>query len=154
MNRTLVLGVGNVLLMDEGIGVHVVRALDGRLPESAQALDGGTQSFALAALIDATDGLIVVDAAEVGAAPGDVDVFEGEAMDRYCAAGPRRGVHEIALTDLLAAAALSDGLPARRALVGIRPQQIEWGDTPSTEVADAIPKACSEVLALIARWAA
>jgi hydrogenase maturation protease len=152
--RTLVLGIGNTLLGDEGVGVHVVRQLQALLPESEELefLDGGTLSFTLATPIEAAARLIVVDAAELDADAGTVRVFENEAMDRFLGHQRKRSVHEVGLMDLLAIARLTETLPAHRALIGIQPEFIDWSETPSAPVAQAIPRACAAAQTLIERW--
>jgi len=76
MTRTLVLGVGNILLADEGAGVHAMRYLEEHydLPNTT-FLDAGTLSFSLAADIADADNMIVFDAAQLGTNPGDVKVL-------------------------------------------------------------------------------
>lgn len=159
--RTLVLGLGNTLLADEGIGVHVLDHLrtvvlenHSDLENKLELLDGGTLSFTLAAAIEDSAHLIVIDATRLDAPPGTVRVFEGEAMDQFLGTGKRSSVHEVSLLDLLAVVALSDHLPARRALIGIQPENIDWSDTPTAAVNKAIPLACDHVLELSRRWMA
>lgn len=152
--KTVVLGVGNTLLTDEGVGVHVVERLRSECPElsSVAFLDGGTLSFTLAGAMAEADRLIVIDAAELHSPPGTLALFREEAMDRYLGQGQRRSVHEVSLLDLLAIAHLTDDLPSRRALIGIQPRDIDWGDVPTPEVAAAIPQACEWTLDLIREW--
>lgn len=151
---TVVLGVGNTLLTDEGVGVHVVEQLRRDYPDldAVEYLDGGTLSFTLAGPMAEAEKLIIIDAAELKAAPGTVTLFENQAMDDYLGYGKRRSVHEVSLLDLLAIAHLTDSLPARRALIGIQPQELGWGDAPSPVVAAAIPQACAMALDLIRKW--
>lgn len=154
MPQTLVLGIGNAILSDEGVGVHVVRQLQSRLPETAsevRVLDGGTLSFTLAPDIEAADRLIVVDAAQLAAAPGTVRVFADEEMDRFIGTG-KRSVHEVGLIDLLDIARLTDSLPAQRALIAIQPDKLTWGCELSPAVAEAVPMALHEVSLLIESW--
>ena len=70
--KILVLGIGNTLLSDEGVGIHVLHALSAGepLPDEVELLDGGTLSFTLAGPIQDADALIVVDAANINALPG------------------------------------------------------------------------------------
>ena len=103
--------------------------------------------------IEAATALIVVDAANFGGAPGDVRVFDADAMDVQLGAA-KSSAHELALADLIGAARLSGSLPERRALVGIAPSAVEWGLEPTPEVAASIPLACAEIESLIERWAA
>ena len=149
----LVLGIGNVLLGDEGAGVHAMRRLEqgARLP-GVEFADGGTLGFTLAGLIESKPALIVLDAAEMKAAPGSVAGFEGSRMDEFLGSERKRSVHEVGLLDLMAVAALGGRLPPRRALIGIQPQTIDWSETPSAAVAQAIPRACEHARQLIERW--
>lgn len=152
--RTLVLGIGNTLLGDEGVGVHAVHALEERLdsPPDVQFLDGGTLSFTLAGPIESTDQLIVIDAAQLNAAPGTVQVFEGEQMDRFLGSQRKRSVHEVGLIDLMTIAKLTDALPPRRALIAVQPEYLDWAETLTPAVAAAIPRVCDLGVDLIERW--
>lgn len=151
---TLILGIGNTLLSDEGAGVHAIRLLGERYPDSHHVtfLDGGTLSFTLAGPIEEADHLIVIDAAQLGAAPGTVRVFVEEEMDHFIGSQKKRSVHEVGLVDLLSIARLAEHLPARRALIGIQPDVVDWGETPTAAVRAAIPGACDHAMALVERW--
>ena len=83
--KTLILGIGNSLLADEGCGIHMLDYLRRHHPEldNVTLLDGGTLSFTLLPYIESTDNLIVVDAAELDAAPGTVNTFCGQEMDLF-----------------------------------------------------------------------
>lgn len=153
-NNCLVLGLGNTLLSDEGVGVHVIRRLEeaARLDGNVTCMDGGTLSFTLAEAIESTNRLIVVDAAELNAAPGTVQVYENEGMDEFIGSNRKRSVHEVSLLDLLAIARLTDSLPQRRALVAIQPAQVDWGDVPTEAVQAAIEPACEVIHSLVQRW--
>jgi hydrogenase maturation protease len=153
---TVVLGIGNTLLTDEGAGVHAIRMLEGRPdpPLAVRFVDGGTLSFTLAGPIAQADNLIVMDAAELGEAPGSVAVFVDEEMDRFLGTRRKRSVHEVGLLDLMQIARLTGCLPARRALIGIQPGCIEWGERPTPPVERAIGEACERALGLLARWRA
>jgi hydrogenase maturation protease len=151
--RTLILGIGNTLLSDEGVGVYVVRHLAAHHGDEPDVsfMDGGTLSFTLAGDIADHDFLIVVDAARVDGPPGTVRCFEEEAMDRYLGRA-QMSVHEVGLSDLMDMARLSDTLPLRRALIGIQPAVLDLGDGPSAAVARAVPEAARLVLDLLRRW--
>lgn len=153
--RTLILGIGNTLLSDEGVGVHVIRHLAAEQPEEPDVtfLDGGTLSFTLAGDIADHDFLIVVDAARLDAPPGTVRCFEDQQMDRYLGRA-QMSVHEVGLSDLMDMARLSDTLPRRRALVGIQPEILDLGDRPSPAVEPAVREAAQLVLDLVRRWRA
>lgn len=154
MSGTLVLGIGNTLLGDEGAGVHALQALRDAAKHLSDVsfLDGGTLSFTLAPQIERADHLLVLDAAELAQPAGGVRVFEDAAMDRFLGGSRRRSVHEVGLLDLLAVAQLTGSLPARRALIGIQPQYLDWSDRPGPAVQAAIPEVCRLAVALIRRW--
>ncbi|MFU8896010.1 MAG: HyaD/HybD family hydrogenase maturation endopeptidase [Gammaproteobacteria bacterium] len=150
---TLVLGVGNTLLTDEGIGPWVVERLRELNPEvpGITWMDGGTLSFSIATDVEDAANLIVVDATELKSAPGTVRVFVNEEMDRMLGSHGR-SIHEVGLMDLMNMARLTERLPQRRALVGIQPEIVDWGMAPSPKVGAAMDEAVRAVAALIATW--
>ncbi|MDE2297959.1 MAG: hydrogenase maturation protease, partial [Burkholderiales bacterium] len=91
------------------------------------------------------------DAALFGAAPGTVRVFEGAAMDEQLG-GRKRSAHEVALADLMAAAAFNGWLPARRALVAVEPASTALGLALTPAVDAALPRLCTAVNELLDRW--
>ncbi len=153
VSTTLILGVGNTLLRDDGAGVHVATQLKAAGVEcgAVRVLDAGTLGFALLPEVQDCTALIVVDAARAGHAPGTVTVREGDAMDAFvCRRG--RSVHDVGVADLLAMARLSGHLPAQRALVGIEPAAVEWGVGCTPAVKNALPIAAARVRELLAQW--
>ncbi len=153
-SSTLILGIGNILLRDEGAGIHAIRLLEAQLParEDIEFMDGGTLSFSLAGAIENASQLIVIDTAQLDTEPGTTRVFIGEQMDQFVGNNRKCSVHEVCLIDLMAVALLTNQLPPRRALIGIQPQTIDWGDTPTPPVAAAIQQACKEALKLVEIW--
>jgi hydrogenase maturation protease len=153
MQATLILGIGNTLLADEGLGIHLLDHLRNQHPElpGVTYLDGGTLSFTLAPQIEACQNLIVLDAAQLQSPPGTIRLLLDEEMDRFVANG-QRSVHEVGLVDLMSIARLQGLLPARRALLGIQPLQLGWGEAPSALVAQAIPEASAQVINLLYKW--
>jgi hydrogenase maturation protease len=152
----MVLGIGNILHGDDGVGIHVIKALDKfslswPLSQAVALRDGGTIGLALLPEIEDASALIVIDAAEFGAESGTVRVMHGAEMDAQLG-GKKRTAHEVALADLMAAAELTGRRPERRALVAVQPASTEWRLTPTETVASAIPQACKAVLSLIEGW--
>ena len=149
----LVLGVGNSLLSDEGVGIHVINFLNANHPrENTTYLDGGTLSFTLASEIEENDALIIVDATELKSSPGTVASFQGAEMDRFIGEKRHLSVHEVGILDLLTISRLCGRLPRLRALVAIQPKVLGWGEIPSSEVSMSIPIAVGEVLKLLNEW--
>ena len=149
----LILGLGNRLMSDDAAGPLAVERLAEIAPAGARVLDGGTLGMALLPEIEASSGLIAIDAAGFDAAPGSVAVFEGAEMDRMLG-GVKKTAHEIALSDLIGAAMLSGSCPARRALVAVQPQMVALGLEPTPPVAAALPKMVAAVLSILERWRA
>ena len=153
IESVLILGIGNTLLSDEGVGVHIARRLQQICAEHKQLeiLDGGTLSFTLAEPIGRAEGLIVVDAARMQRPPGTIRLFHDQEMDRYLS-GNRQSVHEVSLSDLLDITRLTGKLPKRRCLVGVEPHELDWGESLSREVQPAVDKAVVEIVAILAEW--
>jgi len=153
--KILVLGIGNTLLGDDGVGVHCMRRLQAKysgLVEDVEFLDGGTLSFTLAGYLEVTNHLIVIDAAQLQKSPGAVAIFENDEMDQFIRHNKKSSVHEVSLLDLLAITQLAGHMPRHRALIAIQPQYIDWSETLSETVNHAIPKACEQAFHLIKRW--
>ena len=151
---TVVLGIGNTLLMDEGVGVHAVRCLENRkdLPEDTCCVDGGTLSFTLAEIVKTDDRLIVVDAAQLQQTPGTIKTFTNDDIDRFLNQGHHRSVHDISLMDFLHILRLTDRLPQQRALVGIQPAVIDWGEKLSGVLHAVFPAVMESLLKFIKEW--
>jgi hydrogenase maturation protease len=151
MDHVLVLGIGNVLMGDEGAGVAVVRDLERRaLPPGVTVIDGGTGGFHLLSYLTDHDPVIMVDATMDGQPPGTVSLLE----PRYASDFPRSlTAHDIGLRDLVASAAMLGRLPKVYLLtVSIdRIQPMETALSPA--VAAAVPLACDRALGLFAELA-
>jgi hydrogenase maturation protease len=153
MNNVLILGIGNILLSDEGVGVHLVKRMQRKIGDipGITYLDGGTLSFTLAEPIAQADGLIVVDAARMGHPPGTLKLFFDQEMDRYLKAN-RCSVHEVSLSDLLDIACLTQTLPQHRCLLGIEPETVNWGDSPSRTLIPAIEQGICKIMTILSQW--
>lgn len=152
-SRVVVLGIGNSLLADDGVGVHAIRCLREMLPDAGvEWVDAGTLNFTLLRYLENARALVVIDAAELGESPGTVRVYQGGEMDEMVGAGRRNSVHEAGLADLLAMARLKDCLPPRRALITVQPQRIDWGEALSAPVSAALPGICERARLLAQRW--
>jgi len=123
----LVLGIGNVLLTDEGIGVRALKELERKFsfPANVELLDGGTAGIELLRHIRNRDHLIIIDAMKCGQKPGTVVRVEGDEVP--AAFRTRISPHQLGLSDLLAAAMLTDELPKNLVLFGVEPESIDIG---------------------------
>ena len=139
-NRLAVLGVGNVLCTDDGLGPAAVEILsrDYRPPEGVVFLDGGTLGLSLLPIIEDSDQVLIIDAVRMDAPPGTLVFLTGG--DVLPAVRLRLSVHQVGIADLLDAAKMRGRLPADLRLIGLVPSSIELGYELSQPVRDAIPR--------------
>jgi len=159
MNRdeTLILGIGNTLLTDEGAGIHALNHLQSVYSNirpdisSLNFIDGGTLSFTLAVWIEDCTNLIVFDATELQQTAGTVNTFVGKTFDEFLGRA-KHSAHEVGLIDLMDIARLTDHLPKNRALIGIQPDKMGWGMQPTAAVKNALDEAVNEAVKLLDQW--
>ncbi len=136
----LVLGIGNLLIGDEGVGCLAVEELIKRyqMPSDVECVDGGTAGFELLPLIDNKDHVILIDALRNDMTPGTVVKIEGEDVPQSFLSSITP--HQLGISDVLAAAALTDTLPKKMVLFGVEPKQLDVGIGLSPEVAIGMEK--------------
>ena len=149
---TLVLGVGNLLMSDEGVGVHVIKKLveNFQLPEEVQVLDGGTLGMDLLYYLEGTENLILVDAVETRKDPGSLVRLEGDDVPAFLSM--KMSPHQIGVPDMLAAAKLKDVFPKRLVLWGIQPELLEIGLDLSPTIAAKVDTIIQHVLEQLESW--
>jgi len=141
----LVLGLGNVLLGDDGLGAAALACIEReyRIPPGVRLEDGGTLGLSLLGLIADSDRVILVDAVRTDAAPGTLVRLEGS--DVIDAVRDRLSPHQIGVADLLAAARLIDRYPSAVTLLGLVPAAIELAVARS----DAVDSGLNELVAAV-----
>jgi hydrogenase maturation protease len=141
--RILILGIGNLLMGDEGVGVHAVRALQEKpLPEGVKLVDGGTGGFHLLSYLQDYPTVILIDAVMDGREPGTITIARPQYLSDY----PRSlGAHDIGLRDLIESAALLGPLPTMH-LVTISIAEIHSG---TTELSPAVQRSLVDVVASV-----
>jgi hydrogenase maturation protease len=150
--KTTVVGIGNILLGDDGVGVWLIHRLLSayRFEPEIEILDGGTLGLGLVTYLSDTDRLLIVDAATTGAAPGAVVVLRERDIPAILRA--TLSAHEASLCDLLAALTLLDRTPAEFVAIGIEPQDMLPSVELSAAVAGALERAEREVIVQLAAW--
>ncbi len=140
------LGVGNVLLRDEGLGVRAIEELQRRFAfgDDVELLDGGTAGIELLRHLDGRDHIVIVDAIAAGQPPGSVMRVEGEDVPRTFHV--RITPHQIGLSDMLATALLSDCLTGTMVMFGVEPKDMTTGLALSPEVDGALDKLVGAVV--------
>ncbi|MBM9614795.1 HyaD/HybD family hydrogenase maturation endopeptidase [Desulfobulbus rhabdoformis] len=144
--NTLVLGIGNLLIGDEGVGCKTIEELERRfeLPAGVECVDGGTAGFELLTMIDGRDHLILIDALQNDRAPGTVVMVEGNEVPQAFHA--RTTPHQLGICDVLAAAQLGGTMPGSLTLYGIEPKQLDVGIGLSPEVEAGMEKTIGAVV--------
>jgi hydrogenase maturation protease len=150
--RTLVLGLGNVLLRDEGIGVWIAESLRRRwwFPPEVLVIEGGTLGLDLLPRLDAIERLLLIDAVTVGREPGSVVRLEGDAVPAALAV--KISPHQIGVQDLLAVARFSGAEPPRVVLCGMEPERLDPGIGFSPRVRARLSELEERVLAELRDW--
>jgi hydrogenase maturation protease len=142
--ETVVLGIGNVLRSDEGVGVHAVRALEARGLAGADLVDGGTNAYEALAGYDAIERLIVVDAVDAKSEPGAVFRFRESDLE------PSRApvsLHQLGLLDALGWLRACGVRMGEVVVIGVQPAVTDWG----LELSNAVAARMDTVLELIER---
>lgn len=121
------MGLGNILLRDEGIGVHIIKTLieSYDVPENVHLIDGGTMGLDLLPFIEGMDKVLIIDAVNLDKEPGTIEIIENDDIPSFI--GTKISIHQIGLPDVLAASRLLEITPAWTTLVGIQPESIETG---------------------------
>ena len=124
--KILVLGLGNILLQDEGLGVRTVERLmaDFSLPPEVEALDGGVMGLDLLPRLEGVSALLIVDAVRAGWPPGTLVRLEGDAIP--AALAHKMSMHQSGLQELLAVSAFRGSLPPHVVLCGLEPAVVDW----------------------------
>jgi hydrogenase maturation protease len=150
--NTLVLGVGNLLLSDEGVGLRVMERLAAMydLPEGVQILDGGTLGLDLLYYLEGVENLLIVDAVEMGKEPGTLLRLEGDEVPSFLSI--KMSPHQIGIPDMLFAAKLKDLYPRNVVLWGVQPAMLDTGLELSPAVAAQVDVLVSKVVEQLKQW--
>lgn len=141
----VVLCIGNLLLSDEGVGVHVAHKLmEMNLPKGVSVVEGGTDGFRLLNIITEADRLIVVDAIKGGAAPGSIYRFEINEV-KNCPSGFKTSVHQIGILEVINMSGLIGKTP-HTTVIGVEPKSFEMSMELSPEIKEKIPRIIEFVL--------
>jgi hydrogenase maturation protease len=149
---TLILGVGNLILSDEGVGVRVVERLGQthRLPERVRLLDGGTLGLDLLYYLEGVENLLIVDAVEMGEEPGALLRMEGDQVPSFLSI--KMSPHQIGIPDMLFAAKLKGLYPRNVVLWGVQPADLTVGLELSPVVASQLEVLVDKVSEELAQW--
>ena len=150
--RIAVIGVGNLLLKDEGVGIHVIKALQKTPLKDAKGLtivDGGTCPDIFYLLPEEIDKLIIVDAVRGGDEPGTIYRFNPK--DITCKREIITSVHQLGIWESLINIENAEVNPKEIVIIGVEPKEIEWGLEISSELQKKVPQVIDLVMKEISR---
>ncbi len=150
--KTLVLGLGNIIMRDEGLGVRACERLTRRyrLPDYVNVLDGGTLGLDLLPYLEGVTDLLIIDAVNAGAPPGSLVRLANEQIPQALAL--KTSMHQVGLQELLAIMALRGQTPPRVVLWGMEPLILEPGLNLSEPVLANLDTLVASVVAELRSW--
>jgi len=150
--KILILGLGNILLQDEGLGVRAVERLAARyrLPPGVQVMDGGVMGLDLLPYLEGVSHLLIADAVQTGRPPGSLVRLTGEAIP--AALSLKMSMHQVGLQELLALAGFQGTLPEHVVLWGLEPASLDWGLELSAPIAAQIDALVDGLLGELRLW--
>ncbi|MCX6028098.1 MAG: HyaD/HybD family hydrogenase maturation endopeptidase [Chloroflexi bacterium] len=156
--RIVVLGIGNTLNRDEGVGVHAVQALQASMPplavagqpSSVEYLDGGTLGLNLLPIVEESSHLLILDAVDACQPPGTVIELAGEDIPLF--SGIKLSQHQVTFQEVLGLAAVRGKLPPHLHLIGVQPADLAIGLELSPVVAAALPEVVARAAAVLSAW--
>ena len=151
--KILIVGLGNVLLRDEGIGIHILERLEKEsgLPDGVELIRGKTGGLALLPYLDGASAIIFVDAADFEGKAGEIKIFRGSEIqkERYILLS----VHDVGLRDLISLIVLKNPSPPEIVVIGLKPMELGVGVEISSELHTAIPSVIMMIRAEVERLA-
>jgi hydrogenase maturation protease len=152
MPRKIILGLGNTLNRDEGLGVHALQFVRHQLelPPEIELIDGGTLGLNLLPLVEECSHLLLLDAANAGQTPGALIELRRDQIPLY--AGIKLSQHQITFQEVLGLANMRGHLPGHLHLIGVQPVDLSIGLELSPLVAAQMPQAIKRVAALLHEW--
>ncbi len=153
MKKVGIMGVGNILLSDEGFGVKLLYLVKAKydFPENVVLIDGGTAGIFLSPEIDQLDKLLIVDVVKAEGKPGDIRIYEKE--DFFIDKLPLKlSPHQLGLQEVLLLNEIKGTCPEEVKLIGIIPKSIETGTFLTSELEEKIPEVERLVLEILKSW--
>lgn len=140
----VVIGIGNPIKSDDGIGIHVVRHLEGRVPEGVELVEGSIYCADMLPFLEGRTKAVFVDGIDAGEEPGAIFRFTPDEV-RQSRAAPL-SVHDFGLYELVNAARLLEQCPGEVVLISVQVKCLDVGLELSEELEDVLPRVCELVL--------
>lgn len=149
---TVVLGIGNILNRDEGVGVRALDLLQRRLGEHTEVdlIDGGVLGLELLPIVERAPRLLILDAVDAGRAPGIVVELQRDEIPLF--ASVKMSQHQVTFQEVLGLASIRESIPEQLHLVGIQPADVTIGIELSDVVAAALPLMVERAARIVVEW--
>lgn len=150
--RISIIGVGNILLRDEGVGVRAIERLKKgfELPEDVSIIDGGTMGLDLLPFIENSERLLFVDAVDLKKEPGTIGIIEDKEIPAIIKT--KISPHQIGLSDLFSVMRLLDKEPECVTVIGIQPESIQTGIELSDRVKQGLEDLINAIIDKLRQW--
>ncbi len=150
--KITILGLGNILMTDEGVGVHTVQEFERRyeVPASVEIIDGGAAGLDLIPFIEGRERVLMVDAVHFDREPGYIDTLENEAIPVRLST--KASMHHLGLMDVLSIVKLSGNYPKEICIIGIQPKSLELGLDMTPEIWDKKEALIRRVAEKLSEW--
>lgn len=147
-----IIGIGNTLYSDEGVGVHLLPHLHEALKDydHVEIIEGATDGMKLLAPVEDADYLIIIDAINAGKEPGELITIKNEEIPKYY--GVKMSIHQVGFQEVLFAADLRGKLPKEMMMVGIQPASLKLGLELSDVVKEKLPLLVEKVVEQVEKW--
>jgi hydrogenase maturation protease len=147
-----ILGLGNILLQDEGVGVHIVSKLKQNYicNPAIKIIDGGTSGLDLIEYFEDNDKIIIIDAINLGKKPGHIYVFNNDEIEKFFTTN--LSSHQVGLHDILSAVKLLQKEPSQIYLIGVQPASVETGLKLSDQVEKKLNKIFNLIFSKLKEW--
>ncbi|MEO2069547.1 MAG: HyaD/HybD family hydrogenase maturation endopeptidase [Desulfurobacteriaceae bacterium] len=153
MEKVGILGVGNILLRDEGFGVKLIYTLKAKydFPKNVELIDGGTAGILLSPEIDGLDKLLIIDVVNAEGSPGEIKIYEKD--DFFIDRLPLKlSPHQIGLQEVLLLNEMKGTCPKEIKLIGIIPKSIETGTSLTPELEEKVEEVEKLVIETLKSW--
>jgi hydrogenase maturation protease len=151
-DRKVVMGLGNLLNRDEGLGLHALNALRRRIviPPGLELLDGGVMGLDLLAVVEECSHLLILDAIDAGLAGGTLIELTKDEIPLY--KGVELSEHQVTFQEVLGLALFRDNLPQNLHLIGAQPVDLAPGTQPSPQIAAILPDITERAMHVLRAW--
>ena len=147
-----ILGLGNILMTDEGVGVHTVNEFERRyeVPDYVEIVDGGTAGLDLIPFIEGREKVLMVDAVNFDREPGYINILENDAIPIRLT--QKASMHHLGLMDVLCIVRMSGNIPRNMCIIGIQPKSLELGLDMTPEIWDKKDVLIERIVSKLQEW--